>query len=58
MQIMKEFSELKLERDNLLKEAREMKNNIINEAKDQANTEADKILTSAKDQINNEKMKA
>ena len=35
-----------------------MKNNIINEAKDQANTEADKILTSAKEQINNEKMKA
>ena len=52
------LAEARLERDNLLKEAREMKNNIINEAKDQANTEADKILTSAKEQINNEKMKA
>ena len=28
-----------------------MKNNIINDAKDQANTEADKILTSAKDKL-------
>ena len=52
------LAEARLERDSLLKEAREMKNNIINEAKDQANSEAEKILTSAKEQINNEKMKA
>ena len=34
------------------------KNRIINEAKEQANTEAEKILTSTKEQISNEKMKA
>jgi len=52
------LQEAKKERDLLLKEAREIKISIINEAKEQANTEADKILTSAKDQISNEKMKA
>ena len=50
--------EAKKERDLLLKEAREIKSSIINEAKEQANTEADKIITSAKEQISNEKMKA
>ena len=35
-----------------------MKNKIINEAKDSANTEAEKILSLAKEQITNEKMKA
>ena len=52
------LAEARLERDALLKEAREIKGNIINEAKEQANVEADKILTSAKEQISNEKMKA
>lgn len=52
------LAEARLERDTLLKEAREIKGNIINEAKEQANVEADKILTSAKEQISNEKMKA
>lgn len=52
------LAEARLERDVLLKEAREIKGNIINEAKEQANVEADKILTSAKDQISTEKMKA
>ena len=52
------LAEARLERDALLKEAREIKGNIINEAKEQANIEADKILTSAKEQISNEKMKA
>jgi len=52
------LQEAKKERDLLLKEAREIKISIINEAKEQANTEADKILTSAKEQISNEKMKA
>ena len=48
----------KQERDVLLKEAREIKEDILNKAKEQANTEADKILQSAKEQITNEKMKA
>jgi len=52
------LAEARIERDILLKEAREMKNEIVNEAKKQANTEADKILLSAKEQINNEKLKA
>ena len=46
------------ERDALLKEGREIKDNIIAEAKDKAKLEADKILITAKEQINNEKMKA
>ena len=52
------LTEAKKERDALLKEAREIKEGIINEAKDKANKEADKILTTAKEQIANEKMKA
>ena len=52
------ISEAKLERDTLLKEAREIKQKIITEAKDQAIDEADKIIISAKEQINNNKMKA
>ena len=35
-----------------------MKNDIISQAKEQANIEADKLVNSAKDQISNEKMKA
>ena len=50
--------EAKKERDILLKEGREIKDNIIAEAKEKAKTEADKILITAKEQINNEKMKA
>ena len=50
--------EARKERDVMLKEARDMKIKIINEAKDQANTEAEKILLIAKEQITNEKMKA
>ena len=52
------LTEAKKERDVLLKEGREIKDNIIAEAKDKAKTEADKILIIAKEQINNEKMKA
>ena len=48
----------KKERDALLKEGREIKDNIIAEAKDKAKLESDKILITAKEQINNEKMKA
>ena len=50
--------EAKKERDQLLKEGREIKESVISQAKDKAKLEADKILTTAKDQINNEKMKA
>ena len=50
--------EAKIERYTLLKEGREIKDNIIVEAKDKAKIEADKILTTTKEQINNEKMKA
>ena len=52
------LSEAKAERDKLLKEARDLKTNIINEAKEQANKDAENILTSAKEQIVNEKKKA
>ena len=52
------LAEAKSQRDELLKEAREIKDGIINDAKEKANEEADKILTSAKKQIANEKMKA
>lgn len=52
------IAEAKLERDSLLKEAREIKVKIILEAKEKAIIEADKIIISAKDQINNDKMKA
>ena len=52
------LAEARIQRDVLLKEARVMKDIIVNEAKEQANTEADKILLLAKEQINNEKMKA
>ena len=50
--------EAKKERDALLKEGREIKDNIIAEAKDKAKIESDRILITAKEQINNEKMKA
>lgn len=50
--------EARKERDLLLKEAREIKENIITEAKEKATSEADKIIISAKEQINNDKMKA
>jgi len=52
------IAQAKLDRDALLKEAREMKNVIISKAKETATNEADKIISSAKEQITNEKMKA
>ena len=52
------LGEAKMERDALLKEAREMKDKIVNQAKEQANIESDKILKLAKEQIINEKTKA
>ena len=52
------IAKAKMDRDALLKEARDMKNEIILHAKVTASKEADKIITSAKEQISNEKMKA
>ena len=52
------IAQAKLDRDTLLKEAREMKSQIISQAKDQAALEAEKLVNSAKEQISNEKMKA
>ena len=52
------LTEARKERDGLLKEAREMKEQIVADAKKQANLEADKIITDAKERITNEKMKA
>lgn len=46
------------ERSQLLKEAREAKDKIINEAKDQAKTEAGKIIADAQLAINAQKMAA
>ena len=46
------------DRDVLLKEARDMKNEIIAQANEQANNEAEKLVSSAREQISNEKMKA
>jgi F-type H+-transporting ATPase subunit b len=39
----------------MLKEAREVKEKMISEAKDKANSEAERILSSARETINNEK---
>jgi len=52
------IAQAKLDRDSLLKEAREMKSQIISQAKDKATLEAEKLVNSAKEQISNEKMKA
>jgi F-type H+-transporting ATPase subunit b len=52
------LTEAKTQRDALLKEARDIKEDIINEAKEKADQEAEKIINSAKKQIANEKMKA
>jgi F-type H+-transporting ATPase subunit b len=46
------------ERSRLLKEARETKDKIVNEAKDQAKTEAGKIIAEAQAAINSQKMAA
>ena len=52
------LAEAKTQRDALLKEAREIKEEIINEAKEKADKEAEMIINSAKKQIASEKMKA
>jgi F-type H+-transporting ATPase subunit b len=52
------IAQAKVDRDVILKEARDMKNEIISEAKDKASIEAEKLVSTAKEQILNEKMKA
>ena len=52
------IAQAKVDRDVILKEARDMKNEIILEAKDKASKEAEKLVSTAKEQILNEKMKA
>ena len=47
-----------MERDTILKEAREMKESIINDAKSAASVEADKVIESAREQIQTEKLAA
>ena len=52
------IAQAKVDRDVILKEARDMKNEIISEAKDKASKEAEKLVSTAKELIVNEKMKA
>ena len=52
------LQDAKLERDNIMKEAREMKDAIIAEAKSKASKEADKLIATARENIQNEKMAA
>jgi F-type H+-transporting ATPase subunit b len=49
------LNQARTERDNLLKEARETKDSIVAEAKQKAQAESDRILTTAREQINIEK---
>lgn len=52
------LNEARAERDRILKEAKEMKNAIIAEAKTKAKEEAEKVIESAREAINNEKKAA
>lgn len=52
------LQEAKLERDIIMKEAREMKDSIIAEAKAKAQKEGEKLLAIARENIQNEKMAA
>lgn len=49
------LTQARTERDNLLKEARETKDAMIAEAKNRAQSEYDRIVSSAREQISNEK---
>ena len=51
----KSLAEARAARDILMKEAREMKDAIIAEAKVKSQAEADRIMSSAREQITNEK---
>ena len=48
----------RVERDSLLKEAREMKQQLIDDAKNEAQSEAKKIISQAQETIQNEKKAA
>jgi F-type H+-transporting ATPase subunit b len=52
------LNEALIERDAIIKEARDIKIKTIADAKNNASIEAEKIISSAKEQIKNEKMKA
>ncbi len=52
------LNEALIERDAIIKEARDIKIKTIADAKNSASIEAEKIISSAKEQIKNEKMKA
>lgn len=52
------LAEGRMERDRLMKEAREIKEAIIAEAKSKAQAEAEKIMATARETIKNEKMAA
>ncbi len=52
------LKEARSERENMMKEARTMKNSMIAEAKDEAKTQADKIIEQAKVAIETEKKSA
>ncbi len=51
----KNYETSQSERDALLKEARDLKNSIVSQAKDEAKAEAQKIIESANEAIKNEK---
>jgi len=52
------LKEARTERDGMLKEAREIKNNLIEEAKEEAKTQANKLIKQAKNSIQSEKLAA
>ena len=52
------LAQARAERDTLLKEARDTKEAIVNEAKVKAKTEADKLVQQARETINSEKLAA
>ncbi len=52
------MNQAKADRDELIKEARELKQNILDEAKSKAQIEADKIIVSARSLIEREKNEA
>jgi F-type H+-transporting ATPase subunit b len=49
------LQEARMERDKIIKEASEIRETMLNDAKGKAKVEADKIISSARETINNEK---
>ncbi|MCB9449683.1 MAG: F0F1 ATP synthase subunit B [Flavobacteriales bacterium] len=52
------LQEARIERDAMLKDARDMKDKIVAEAKNKAKDEADRLIVAARETIKNEKMAA